>query len=398
MSPCRLTRRLLFSLAVLIVAAPALGQETVAPYTTTTEICLSPSCGAGITPATPHQIFGVDCFSQAGCKACGEVGWNALGPIEWQRFAQGEYLGPHRQQHVPEYRLRVDDQVDFVFRVTRDRSPEPYQLNIGDTIRVEVFADETLNRELTILPDGTVVLLLIGEVQASGMTADQLRAKLETLYRKYYKQPNVAVTPLLVNTKLEDLRATVDARQGVGGQVFNTRVTPDGSIALPAIGNVPVNGMTLGEVKREADERYNQVVYGIEVTPVLVTRAPRFIYVLGEVGNPGRFELVAPTTLTQALALAGSWNVGANLNQVVVFRRADDWRLLATMVDIRGALFAKQPCPSDEIWLRDSDIIIVPQSPVLQFDNFVDLVFTRGIYGVLPGQATAVQFTRIGSL
>ena len=34
--------------------------------------------------------------------------------------------------------------------------------------------------------------------------------------------------------------------------------------------------------------------------------------------------------------MAGSWNVGANLRQIVVFRRGDDWRLLATMIDLQG--------------------------------------------------------------
>ena len=81
--------------------------------------------------------------------------------------------------------------------------------------------------------------------------------------------------------------------------------------------------------------------------------------------------------------MAGSWNVGANLNQVVVFRRGDDWRLLATMLDIRGALYANTPCPADEIWLNDSDIVVVPKRKILVVDEFIELVFTRGIYSVL---------------
>ena len=373
--------------------------------------------GQALGPAAPYPIMGIDCAGgncNVGCNGnvgrqgafggkggiggMGGVGWNAMGPIDWQRYAQGEYIGPYREPHVPEYRLRVDDRIDFVYRITRDQMPTPYKLNIGDQIRVEVFADATLNRDLIILPDGTIVLLLVGEVQAAGNSADQLRKKIEVLYKKFYNAPNVAVTPLAVNTKLEDLRATVDARAGQGGQFFTTRVAPDGTVSLPAIGNLPVNGLTLREVKREADERYDQVVYGLEVTPALVDRAPRFMYVMGEVANPGRFTMTSPMTLSQAIAMAGGWNVGANLNQVVVFRRGDDWRLLATTLDIRGALYGKQPCPADEIWLRDSDIVIVPKAPILQFDEFVDLVFTRGLYGVLPGQATAVSFSKMGSL
>ena len=57
---------------------------------------------------------------------------------------------------------------------------------------------------------------------------------------------------------------------------------------------------------------------------------------------------------------------------------------MATMLDLRGAVYGKRPAPSDEIWLNDSDIMIVPKSPILVADDWIELVFTRGIYGVAP--------------
>ncbi len=108
------------------------------------------------------------------------------------------------------------------------------------------------------------------------------------------------------------------------------------------------------------------------------------MYVLGEVKTPGRYTLTGPTTVMQSISLAGSWNVGGNVRQVVVFRRGDDWRLMATMLDLRGALYGKSPCPADEIWINDSDLVVIPKSPILVLDNFIELVFTRGVYGVVP--------------
>jgi len=133
------------------------------------------------------------------------------------------------------------------------------------------------------------------------------------------------------------------------------------------------------------------------VIPVLVQRAPRFVYVLGEVRSPGRYELTGPTTVIQAISMAGGWNVGSNLRQVVIFRRADDWRLLATMVNLQPALYGHQPCPHGEIWLSDSDVVIVPKGKILMADEFVDLVFTRGIYGVFPLSAT-LSFAKLSTL
>lgn len=343
-------------------------------------------------PAAPYAIHGVDCSASAGCEECG---WGAMGPIPWQSYAQGEYVGPARTAHVSEYRLRVDDELEAIYRVTREPTAKPYELQVGDVIGLQSFADENLNRELIVLPDGTVTLRLLGQLRADGQTVEQLQSHIEDLYKKYYKVPAITVTPLKVNTRLEDLRATVDSRYGAGGQGRRARIVPDGTIALPALPKIPAQGLTLTELKKEIDERYARNFPGMEVTAQLVQRAPRYVYVLGEVQLPGRYTLEAPTTVMQAIALAGSWRLGANLNQVVVFRRGDDWQLMATMLDVRGALYGKRPCPADEIWLSDSDIIVVPKSPILVVDDAIELVFTRGIYGVLP---FSVTFTKLGSI
>jgi polysaccharide export outer membrane protein len=162
------------------------------------------------------------------------------------------------------------------------------------------------------------------------------------------------------------------------------RLTPAGFIQLPAIGSVPAQGLTLDEIKREIEARYSRRFHGIEVTPVLDRRAPRYVFVIGEVKNPGRFELEGPTTIMQAIAMAGSWNVGADLRQIVIFRRDECWRLMATKLNLSGTLRCKHPCPSDEIWLRDSDVVLVAKSSLLLTDDFIQLAFTRGLYGVVP--------------
>jgi polysaccharide export outer membrane protein len=298
---------------------------------------------------------------------------------------------------VPEYRFRVDDQLDMLYRLTREETPLPYRLNVGDEVRVESFTDPELNRNLLIQPDGTITLRLLGQVHATGRTVTQLTETLEEMYKKYYKVPAITVTPLKVDTKLDDLRNTVDRRAGIGGQSQLVRVTPEGLISLPAIGAIRAQGLTLQELQAELNERYREKVEGIEVVPVLAQRAPRYVYVLGEVNTPGRFEMVGPTTALQALSLAGSWRVGANLRQIVVFRRADDWRLLATMLDLDAALHGHQPCPAGEIWLSDSDVIIVPKSAILIADDFINLVFTRGIYGVFP-MTTQISFAKLSTL
>ena len=87
-----------------------------------------------------------------------------MGPINWQAYAQGEYVGHWREPHVPVYRLRVDDQLDCVYRITRDVQPDAYRLNVGDSVTVQSYTEEKINRELIIQSDGTITLLFLGEV------------------------------------------------------------------------------------------------------------------------------------------------------------------------------------------------------------------------------------------
>ena len=243
----------------------------------------------------------------------------------------------------------------------------------------------TLNLEALIQPDGTIVLPQVGSVVAAGKSIDVLRAELDERFRAFMKEPAIVIAPVSVNKTLEELRAAIVNRQGVfAGQSFHAKVSPNGMVQLPAIGSVPVQGLSLTELRNEVEYRYAEMVDGIEVTPVLSDRAPCAVYVLGEVAKPGRFALEAPTTVIQAIAMAGSWNIGGNVKEVIVFRRDEQWRLMATRVNVKPALYNYRCLDGDDIWLRDSDIVIVPKCPIQVLDDVIQLVFTKGIYGVLP--------------
>lgn len=361
--------------------------------------------------AVQHRQWAVDSLASS-CQK--EAGWkDGRCSVDWQAYAQGEYVGHARTPHVPEYRLRVDDQIAFVFRLTREESSRPYEFQVGDTLRVESLTgdsssssddsseNDNIGRQLIVQPDGSISLPLLGQVRTARMTVDGLRQHLEERYKKFYKVPAITVTPLLINTKLQDLIASVDARQGVGGLQLQVIVTPAGKIYVPGLGAICAQGLTLEELKFEIDARYAATIPGVAVTPILTQRAPRFLYVLGEVAQPGQFQLTGPTTLMGAIALGGGWNVGANLRQVVVFRRSEDWRLMATMVDIRGALYGRRPVPADEIWLNDSDIVVVPKTAIQATDEIISQFFSNGLYSLFPqyanGQFNFQNFSSLGN-
>ena len=330
-----------------------------------------------------RYIQGVD----GNTRHCGrkEPGWQDTRLVPWEAFAFGEYIGPHRTPHVADYRLRVDDNLEFVYLLTRERSLDPYQLYVGDQIEVSSAIDASLNQtNITILSDGSISLNLVGQVNAAGKTIKALQDELNSKYSEYVKNPAIVIRVLQSDTPLQDLRDAVDARFGQGGQSRTAVVSPDGTVQLPLIGNVPAVGLSLDEIRREVNARYRNKIRGVEVTPILSQRAPRFIYVVGEVGRPGRFELTGPTTAMQAIALAEGFTPGGNLRQAVVFRRDQNWNLVATRLDLAGALYGKRPQPSDDVWLRDSDIVLIPKKPIQRLNEAIDQYLTQGLYDLVP--------------
>ena len=136
-----------------------------------------------------------------------------------------------------------------------------------------------------------ITVRLLGQVHAAGQHGDAAPRRAGGAYKKYYKVPSITVTPIKVNTQLDDLRNVVDRRYGPGGgQGANVRVAPDGTISLTAIGYVRAQGLTLNELRQEINERYREKIEGMEIIPVLNARAPRYCYVLGEVRSPGPFR------------------------------------------------------------------------------------------------------------
>jgi len=322
-----------------------------------------------------------------------ESKWRAGDQVPFEEFGYGEWIGPHRTPHVDEYKLRVGDDLEFVYIRTREKSLYPYQLYVGDTIEVSSAIDESLNQtDLIIRSDGKTTFSLIGQVMCAGKTVEGLQRELNDRYTEYVREPNIVVQVRASDTPLNDIIDSVDARQGQGGQARAATVAPDGTVQLPGIGSVPAVGLTLAEIAREVNARYRLRLGGIEVTPILLEISPRFIYVTGEVAGPGQFQMTGPTTALQALALAQGDLDGGNLRQIIVLRRDQNWRLTATKLDLAGALYGKRPQPADEIWLRDGDIVLVPRKPIQRFSEAVNQYLTNTLYAIFPQQGVAFNF------
>src|ERR1035437_7044472 len=97
-------------------------------------------------------------------------------------------------------------------------------------------------------------------------------------------------------------------------------VRPDGKISLPLIGELEVSGLTALSVQRLVAQRLKDYISNPQVTVIVQEVRSRTYSVLGKVVKPGSFELGKPTTVLQAIAIAGGFLDFAKPNKMYIIR------------------------------------------------------------------------------
>ncbi|WP_028671367.1 XrtA/PEP-CTERM system exopolysaccharide export protein [Saccharospirillum impatiens] len=71
---------------------------------------------------------------------------------------------------------------------------EAYVIGIGDQLRVDVWRNQELTRELIVRPDGQITMPLMGDMQAEGETPEELAAAISNELGVIIISPEVSVT------------------------------------------------------------------------------------------------------------------------------------------------------------------------------------------------------------
>lgn len=150
-------------------------------------------------------------------------------------------------------------------------------------------------------------------------------------------------------------------------------ILPDGSIALPLVGNVMAAGKTTEQLSEELTQRLQSLLVNPVVTVSLTTFRPVVVNVAGEVMRPGplqlrslttadfkvRGETVEPApTLSAALIQAGGITQYADIRQITL-RRATDGNSEPATINLWD-MIASDNAPPDVV-LQDGDSIFVPR-------------------------------------
>ena len=95
-----------------------------------------------------------------------------------------------------------------------------YQIQPGDSLAVTVLEDDTLNRQVLVLPDGRISMPLAGSITAAGRTVDAVEATIaDRLASNFAVRPSVFVSVVTVNATEETFPIYVLGQVGSPGQV-----------------------------------------------------------------------------------------------------------------------------------------------------------------------------------
>ncbi|MBZ5667240.1 MAG: polysaccharide export protein [Acidobacteriia bacterium] len=111
-------------------------------------------------------------------------------------------------------------------------APE-YVIGPEDVLHVAVWKEPDLTATLPVRPDGKISLPLLNDVQASGLTPQQLAGSLTEKLKKYIADPRVTVVVSQINSK----------RIYLVGEVLHTGATPmlPNMTVLQALSNAGLN-------------------------------------------------------------------------------------------------------------------------------------------------------------
>lgn len=78
-------------------------------------------------------------------------------------------------------------------------APADYVIGPTDVLAITFWREDKLSGDVVVRPDGKISLTLLNDVQAAGLTPDQLRRKLTDAARRFIEDPVVGVSVKQVN-------------------------------------------------------------------------------------------------------------------------------------------------------------------------------------------------------
>ncbi len=265
-----------------------------------------------------------------------------------------------------------------------------YKIGPEDLIEVSVFEEEKLNKTVRVSSQGNISLPLLGILRVKGLTANELEKEIrELLAEKYLQDPHVGVFIKEYRSQRISVMGAVDKpgpydvtgqktilsilgmagglKEDAGPLLFLIRPPqPEEEVSQGEKSSEPIKPNTfvidLEELLVKGDLSLNLPLVHGDVINIPISGK---IFVGGEVNKPGGFPLKGKkVTVGQAIAMAEGLKPEAKGGEAKIFRhsgKGNEREILS------ADIYAIQKGHSEDIVLRENDILVVPKSGVKAF-------------------------------
>src|SRR5690606_31114043 len=84
-----------------------------------------------------------------------------------------------------------------------------YKIGIADVLSISVWRNPDLSLTVPVRPDGFISMPLLGDIQASGLDAEELAAHIAELLEEQLRNPQVTIVVSQVNSNAYSTRVRV---------------------------------------------------------------------------------------------------------------------------------------------------------------------------------------------
>jgi polysaccharide export outer membrane protein len=244
------------------------------------------------------------------------------------------------------------------FSAARGNADAGYRLGVGDVVTVSVYRDKDLSGSFPILPDGTILMPLIGAVPAAGRSQSELVATLRDRLGEFLVSPQLSIS-------VTDYNSQYVVVTQIGGKTERIALRPGMTLrgVLSEAGAAPIGTqtVTLTRAGRAGDTRtLTAEQLGSPDAPaprdgdVLTLDEPEYVFVSGEVRRPGKFVYSDGMTLQHALTLAEGLTEWASKKEIHIQRHLSE-HAVDEIVNLKRVISRKIPDPE----LRPGDLVVV---------------------------------------
>ena len=191
--------------------------------------------------------------------------------------------------------------------------------------------------------------------QSSLKSINQSQNQFNEIQISKYDVLNVNVSALDLTSVSSFLNSQALSKTSDQYLLEGYRVSRDGYITLPLVGNILVSGLSCNEaadlIENELSKKIIEPVVNINIVNFKVT-------VLGEVNNPGTFQIYdTKLTIVQALGYAGDLTINGKKNNIKIIREINDVSIIRE-IDLTKPDFIS----SEFFYLKNNDVLYIEPS------------------------------------